>query len=85
MVTFEVTDMTCGHCVSAITKAVRSVDRSAKVEVDLHAHQVRIESTEADAQEFSEAIAEAGYTPVPIAGAAPASATPVRRGGCCCG
>jgi copper chaperone len=29
MVTFEVNDMTCGHCVSAITKAVAFVDPGA--------------------------------------------------------
>lgn len=31
MITFEVNDMTCGHCVGAITKAVGFVDPGAKV------------------------------------------------------
>ncbi|MEY3674478.1 MAG: hypothetical protein RJB47_1186, partial [Pseudomonadota bacterium] len=31
MLTFEVNDMTCGHCVSSITKAVVAVDHEAKV------------------------------------------------------
>lgn len=33
MITFEVKDMTCGHCVSTITKAVRAVDKEATVRI----------------------------------------------------
>ena len=66
MLAFRVDDMTCGHCASTITKAVRAVDAGAKVEVDLARHLVRIEPTETDARELGEAIAEAGYTPVPV-------------------
>ena len=40
MISFQVNDMTCGHCVATITKAVRSVDHGAKVEIDLAAHRV---------------------------------------------
>ena len=84
MIAFQVNDMTCGHCASTITKAVRAVDSGARVEVDLQQHLVRIEPTEADAQELSDAIAEAGYTPVPVqAATVPASTT--KAGGCCGG
>ena len=69
MPTFEVNDMTCGHCVNAITKAVRSVDGEARVLVDLPTHRVQIETTESDASEFSHAIKGAGYTPVQLADA----------------
>ena len=31
MIAFEVNDMTCGHCVSTITKAVKDADKDAKV------------------------------------------------------
>ena len=82
MVTFEVSDMTCGHCASTITKAVRTVDKGAKVQVDLAMHRVQIEPTEANDQELSDAIAEAGYTPVPMQ-AATVVANPARSGGCC--
>lgn len=82
MVTFEISDMTCGHCVSTITKAVQSMDRGAEVQVDLAAHRVQIEPTEANAQELSAAIAEAGYTPVPVQ-AATGVAKPAKSGGCC--
>ena len=64
MVTFEVKDMTCGHCVSAITQAVKSADRDAKVEVDLAAKRVAIEPVHAGVQALREAIEDAGYTPV---------------------
>jgi copper chaperone len=65
MITFSVNDMTCGHCVSNITKAVKAVDQDAEVRIDLASHRVEIESTVADAAEMSAAIKEADYTPVP--------------------
>lgn len=66
MVAFEVKDMTCGHCVSTITKALKAADKDAKVEIDLARHRVQVEPGEADADELREAIQEAGYTPVPL-------------------
>jgi copper chaperone len=74
--------MTCGHCVSTITKAVRTVDRAANVQVDLAAHRMQIEPTESNAQELSDVIAEAGYTPVPVQ-AATVAPKPAKSGGCC--
>ena len=87
MISFQVNDMTCGHCVSSITKAVKAVDGGAKVQIDLAAHLVRIEATEADAVELSEAIKEAGYTPIAIENSAvqPIAAAAPTRKGCCCG
>jgi copper chaperone len=64
MIAFEVNDMTCGHCVSTITKALKSTDRDAKVTIDLAKHLVMVASTQADARELHDVIAEAGYTPV---------------------
>ena len=82
MIAFEVNDMTCGHCVSTITKALKSADQDAKVTIDLARHLVMVEPTEADAQELRDAIAEAGYPPVPVE-AATVDAPP--QGGTCCG
>lgn len=82
MIAFEVNDMTCGHCVSTITKALKSADQGAKVTIDLARHLVMVEPTEADAQQLHDAIAEAGYSPVPI------EATQVEapaQGAACCG
>lgn len=87
MITFEVNDMTCGHCVSTITKAVQSADTNAKVSFDLAAHRVVIEPNEADSAQLSNAIKDAGYTPVVVANAsaAPAAVGAAKRSGCCCG
>ena len=63
---FEVKDMTCGHCVSTITKAVKTVDPDATVQIDLAAHRVSVDSTAAQAAALSEAITDAGFTPVAI-------------------
>jgi len=65
MIAFRVDDMTCGHCVKAITQAVRDADAGAAVRIDLAGHRVEIEPGSADARRLQEAIAEAGYTPVP--------------------
>lgn len=66
MFAFEVKDMTCGHCVSTITKALKDTDAQATVKIDLPTHRVEVTSATADAMEIGEAIAEAGYTPVPL-------------------
>jgi copper chaperone len=87
MISFQVNDMTCGHCVSSITKALKGVDPTAKVQFDLATHRVDIEPGEADAAQLRDAIHEAGYTPVPTAsrvGGAAVSVAPARKG-CCCG
>lgn len=64
MIAFQVDDMSCGHCVKAITQAVREADPAAKVHIDLATHRVEIEPARADAQALSRAITDAGYTPV---------------------
>ena len=84
MIAFEVKDMTCGHCVSTITKAVKGADKDAKVQVELATHTIQIEPTEASASELSDAIKEAGYMPVLI-GAQSLESSQAKRGGCCCG
>lgn len=86
MIVFQVNDMTCGHCVSTITKAVAAADKGAKVRIDLASHRVEIEPAEADEAELGQAIKAAGYTPVAAQVASVSSATAVapKRGGCCC-
>lgn len=66
MLAFEVQDMSCNHCVGAITRAVKEVDAGATVSVDLGSKLVRVQPATADAQTLRDAIAEAGYTPVPV-------------------
>jgi copper chaperone len=82
MIAFEVHDMTCGHCVSTITKALKAADPDARVTIDLARHLVMVEPAQADARELADAIAEAGYTPV-RAEAAGAAAAPAAGRSCC--
>lgn len=60
MIEFEVKDMSCGHCVSAVTKAVKLVDPAADVQVDLASKKVSVESSK-ERSKFAEALTEAGY------------------------
>lgn len=86
MIAFQVNDMTCGHCVGAITKAVEAADPGAKAQVDLATHRVQVEPASADEAQLGAAIRAAGYTPVAIErDAATSAAPPARaRGACCC-
>ena len=59
---FQIPNMSCGHCVRAITQAVQSLDPAAKVQTDLAKHQVQVDST-ADRQALVKQLTEAGYTP----------------------
>ena len=62
MYQFSVPDMTCGHCASTITKAVKAEDPQAKVEISLAEHLVKIDSA-LPRDEIEQRILEAGYTP----------------------
>lgn len=83
MIAFQVKDMTCGHCVGAITRAVQGVDPSARVEIDLTAHRMQVANSQVPPAAIASAIQAAGYTAV-AQDTAPAAA-PARRAGCCCG
>jgi copper chaperone len=61
---FEVNDMTCGHCASRITQAIKAVAASANVDIDIAGKRVKVASTTAPVETVLNAIAEAGYTPV---------------------
>ena len=62
MIEFLVNDMTCGHCMNVITKALKDIDASAYINIDIAAHTVRVEST-LPAEELAQAMRDAGYTP----------------------
>lgn len=57
---FKVSGMSCGHCVRAITQTIQMLDQAAKVEVDLAAGLVRVESS-LNAEQVQTAIREEGY------------------------
>ncbi|MBL8278138.1 MAG: heavy-metal-associated domain-containing protein [Pelomonas sp.] len=73
MLVYQVEDMTCGHCAATITRAVRGVDDNARVQVDLAQRRVAIEATDAEAEDFLEAITQAGYSSVQVTAAPSAS------------
>ncbi len=83
MIAFEVNDMTCGHCVSTITQALKAADKDAKVQIDLATHRVQVEPASAGAEALAQAIKDAGYTPVPVEAAAGDVAA--QKQGSCCG
>lgn len=84
MITFQVNDMTCGHCASAISRAVAGVDQEARLDIRIEQKLVLIAST-ASRAELAEAIRTAGYTPQEIRDE-PAQAAPAGgAGGCGCG
>lgn len=60
MLKLKVPKMTCGHCASTVTTAIKTVDADANVEIDLTQQQVTIESS-ADATALSAVLVEAGY------------------------
>ena len=65
MLKLRVPDMSCGHCAATIEKAARSVDPSARVEVDLTTKVATIATT-VPAERVRNAIRTAGYDNQPI-------------------
>jgi copper chaperone len=60
MYELKVEGMSCGHCVSAVTKSVQAIDAAAKVEVDLSQQKVLVNSG-ARLDEIKAALEDAGY------------------------
>jgi copper chaperone len=59
---FRIPDMSCGHCASRVTAALRALDPAAVVEVDLASHRV-VTQGRFDAPAALEALTGAGFTP----------------------
>jgi copper chaperone len=57
---FNVTGMTCDHCVRAVTSAILGRDATAAVRVDLDSGRVEVES-KLPYTDLAEAILEEGY------------------------
>lgn len=55
-----VNDMTCGHCVGTVRKALQDALPGAEISVDLSTHKVEFTGDRATGEA---AIREAGYTP----------------------
>jgi copper chaperone len=57
---FDIPDMSCGHCVSIITKAIQELDEDAMISIDLPGKKVKVQ-TAVDRQTVASALTEAGY------------------------
>jgi copper chaperone len=66
---FHVENMTCGHCDRTIRKAIAALSPAATVAIDLGAKTVEVDGT-LTAEQIVAALAEEGYTAVPVSGAA---------------
>ena len=62
MIAFHIPNITCGGCARGVAAAIREVDGAAKVEADLNAGFVTVESVAAEAA-LRKALAEAGFSP----------------------
>ena len=57
---FNIPSMSCGHCVGAVTKAVKAVDPKAEVTVDLTTKKVTVQ-TSGERQAVAASLTGAGY------------------------
>jgi copper chaperone len=60
MYEYDIPDMSCGHCVSTVEKAIKATDPKASAEVDLMKRRAVVTSA-ADPQAIAAAMDEAGY------------------------
>jgi len=68
MTTLLVPDMSCGHCASAITRTVKTLDPTATLTIDLPTRQVEVASSQATTDQVLAALEKAGY-PAQVQGA----------------
>lgn len=57
---FKVSGMSCGHCVRAVTQAIKALDPAAQVDVDVAAGVVQVDS-DVPAAQLEAAIRGEGY------------------------
>lgn len=61
---FTLPDMSCGHCVAAITEALKAADPQAQVDIDRPSQTARVDSA-LPREALAAALTEAGYPPAP--------------------
>lgn len=60
---FTLPDMSCGHCVAAITQALAEADPLARLQFDLPQHRLTVDGGQLDEAALAAALREAGYPP----------------------
>lgn len=64
MTELSVQNMTCSHCVIAVTRAVKAIDPQAVVHVELQSGRVRVDGR-SSAGDLIKALEDAGYPAAP--------------------
>ena len=59
----KIPDMSCGHCVSTVERALSAIEGTQKVVVSLEDGCARVSGAALDYDRLHEAVREAGYTP----------------------
>jgi copper chaperone len=62
--TFSIPNLSCGHCVRAVTEAVKTADPASVVNADPASKRVDVQST-LPREAVAALLAEAGYAPAP--------------------
>jgi len=62
MLSLHIPNMNCGGCARGVTAAIRAADAAAKVEPDLPARTIAVETTLPEAA-LREVLTEAGFAP----------------------
>ncbi|MGO4909860.1 MULTISPECIES: heavy-metal-associated domain-containing protein [Pseudorhodobacter] len=64
MITYHIPDMSCGHCKATVEKTIHGLDPVARIEFDMPARKVAVESN-ADAAIVTAALAKVGFPASP--------------------
>lgn len=62
MIELTLPGMTCGGCARGVTAAIKAVDPTAEIVIDVSTRNVQV-TTSADSKTVREAVTEAGFTP----------------------
>ena len=62
MHSFTLPDMSCGHCVAAITDALKAADAQAEITIDREAKTAQVDSA-LPRETLAAVLSEAGYPP----------------------
>ncbi|WP_374436934.1 heavy-metal-associated domain-containing protein [Inhella sp.] len=61
---FQLPDLSCGHCVAAVTRALQALHPMVQVQADPATKAVRVQAPAAlSAEQLAAALREAGYPP----------------------
>jgi copper chaperone len=62
---FHLPDISCGHCVAAITDALKAADAQARIDIDRQAKTAEVDSA-LPRDALAAVLTEAGYPPAPV-------------------